>query len=127
MKLHKNKDNAYKHLSRFKNIDNRPTFLWLCLYLVGIVDDERSPLLDSPPVAHFALTSTKTLGLVDLFNISPGLDIASEEDHGLLGLGEALDLVCHDQWNLGDAINAVACYKHKTGQKGPFLNQNYEK
>ena len=76
-------------------------------YLVVVVDDERSALLDAAPVAHLALAGTEALGLVDLLNVGPGLDVAPEEADGLLGLGEALDLVSHDKGNLGDVVDAV--------------------
>ena len=63
--------------------------------------------MDASPVAHLALSGAKSLRLVHLLNIAPALNVSLQEDHGLLGLGEALDLVCHDQGNLGDAINSV--------------------
>ena len=45
--------------------------------------------------------------VVYLLNVIPGLDVAPEEADCLLGLGEALDLVGHDQRNLGDVVDSV--------------------
>jgi hypothetical protein len=42
-----------------------------------------------------------------LLNVGPSLDVAPEEDDGLFGLGEALDLVGHDERNLGNVVDAV--------------------
>jgi hypothetical protein len=75
--------------------------------LVIVIDDEGASLLDSSPVAHLALASTEALRLVDLLNVSPGLNISPEEADSLLGLSEALDLVCHDKGNLRDVVDAV--------------------
>ena len=66
--------------------------------------------MDPPPVPHLPLARPHPLGLVDLLHVRPGLD-AAEEDHRLLGLVVALDLVGDDQGDLGDVINAVACEK----------------
>ena len=77
------------------------------LYLVVIVDDKGSTFLDSPPVTHLSLSSSESLRLVHLLDVGPGLDVTLKEDHGFLGLGEALDLVCHDQGNLRDVLDAV--------------------
>ena len=72
-----------------------------------IVDDKGSTFLNSPPVAHLSFSGAKSLGLVHLLNVSPALDIPLEEDHGFLGLGEALNLVSHNKRNLRDVINTM--------------------
>jgi hypothetical protein len=42
-----------------------------------------------------------------LFNVVPGFHVAPEEADRLLGLGETLDLVGHDQGNFRDVVNSV--------------------
>ena len=42
-----------------------------------------------------------------LFNVVPGFHVAPEEADRLLGLGETLDLVGHDQRNLWKVVNSV--------------------
>merc|ERR1719189_152487 len=74
--------------------------------LILIIDDERSKLLDTPPVPQLTLASPHTSGGVHLGHIGPGL-VLPQEHHGLLGLGEGLDLVSHDKWDLRDALNLV--------------------
>ena len=76
--------------------------------LVLVVDDKGAALLEPPPVPQLALAGAGPLGLVDLVNVVVGL-VPLQEDHGLLGLGESLDLVGHDQGNLGSLLDAVAC------------------
>ena len=80
--------------------------------LVLVVDDERSPLLEAPPVPQLSLSSPHPLGLVDLVDVVMGL-VPLQEDHGLLGLGESLDTVGHDQGDLWGLLDAVACQKKK--------------
>merc|ERR1719209_288145 len=75
--------------------------------LILIVDDERSQLLDTSPVPQLTLTSPHTSGSVHLGHIGPGL-VLPQEHHGLLGLGEGLDLVSHDKWDLRDALDLMA-------------------
>merc|ERR1712083_1020315 len=74
--------------------------------LILIVDDERSQLLDTSPVPQLPLTSPHTPGGVHLGHIGPGL-VLPQEHHGLLGLGEGLDLVSHDQRDLRDALDLM--------------------
>merc|ERR1719209_308908 len=74
--------------------------------LILIVDDERSQLLDTSPVPQLSLTSPHTPGGVHLGHIGPGL-VLPQEHHGLLGLGEGLDLVSHDQRNLWNALDLM--------------------
>ena len=74
--------------------------------LVLIIDDEGTTLLEPPPVPQLALAGTGPLGLVNLVDIVVSL-VPLEEDHGLLGFGESLDLVGHDQGNFGSLFNAV--------------------
>ena len=74
--------------------------------LVLIIDDEGTTLLEPPPVPQLALAGAGPLGLVHLVDIVVGL-VPLEEDHGLLGLGESLDLVGHDQGNFGSLLDAV--------------------
>jgi len=81
--------------------------------LIFIVDDERSTLLDAPAVAHLSLSGPHPLGLVDLVNIVVGSG-PLQEDLGLLGLGERLDLVGHDKWALGGSLDAVT-FGHDEG------------
>jgi hypothetical protein len=45
--------------------------------------------------------------LTNLLDVGPSLDVAPEEADGLLGLGETLDLVGHDQRNLRNVVNTV--------------------
>ena len=81
-------------------------FIFFFLYLVLIVDDERSQLEYPAPVAHLSLSGAHALGLVHLVDVIPGLD-APHEDVSLLGLGVRLDLVGDDQGNLGDVLDLV--------------------
>ena len=72
-----------------------------------VIDDKGSTFLNPPPVAHLSFSSAESLRLVHLLNVSPALDIPLEEDHGFLGLGEALNLVSHDKGNFRDVINTM--------------------
>jgi hypothetical protein len=45
--------------------------------------------------------------LTNLLDVGPSLDVAPEEADCLLGLGETLDLVGHDQRNLWKVVNSV--------------------
>ena len=80
--------------------------------LVLVVDHQGAQFLDPPPVPHLALSGAHALGLVDLLHVGPGLE-AAQEDHRLLSLGVALDLVGHHQGNLGDLVDPVACQGRK--------------
>merc|ERR1719186_1814538 len=75
--------------------------------LVLIKDNQRSQLLDVSPVPQLSLASPHSPGGVHLGNIGPGL-VAPQEHHGLLGLGERLDLVSNNKWHLRDALDLVA-------------------
>ena len=61
-------------------------------YLILIVNDERTSLLDASAIPHLAFASPKAFGLVHLLDISPGLNLL-QEDMGLLGLVVGLNLV----------------------------------
>jgi hypothetical protein len=50
---------------------------------------------------------------VYLLDVGPRLDITPEEADGLLGLGERLDLVAHDERHLGDVVDPVAWLKKR--------------
>jgi len=81
--------------------------------LILIIDDERSALLDTPAVTHLSLSGPHPLRLVNLVNIvvCPG---PLQEDLGLLGLGERLNLVGHDEGALWGGFNAVT-FGHDEG------------
>ena len=83
-------------------------------YLILIIDDERSTLLNATTVPHLALASPESLGLVHLFNISISLDLL-QENVGFLGLVVGLDLVRNDQGDLGDLLDAVT-FGHNEGR-----------
>ena len=83
-------------------------------YLILIIDDERSTLLNATTVPHLALASPESLGLVHLFNISISLDLL-QENVGFLGLAVGLDLVRNDQGDLGDLLDAVT-FGHNEGR-----------
>merc|ERR1711928_106329 len=59
----------------------------------------------------------RVLGLVHLVDIVVSL-VPLEEDHGLLGLGESLDLVGHDQGNFGSLFDAVTFGHDESGDTG---------
>jgi len=81
--------------------------------LILIIDDERSALLDTPAVTHLSLSGPHPLGFVDLVNIvvSPG---PLQEDLGLLGLGERLNLIRDDEGAFRGGFNAVT-FGHDKG------------
>merc|ERR1719209_33998 len=74
--------------------------------LILIIDNQRSQLLDTSPVPQFTLASPHAPGGVHLGHIGPGL-VLPQEHHGLLGLGEGLDLVSHDQRDLRNSLDLV--------------------
>merc|ERR1719273_2564326 len=75
--------------------------------LILVINNERSQLLNSPPVSELALASPHPASGVHLGNVRPGVGL-SQEDDGVLGLGVALDLVGHDHRDLGDLADLVA-------------------
>merc|ERR1719328_894366 len=81
--------------------------------LVLIVNDKRSKLLDTSPVPQLSLASPHAPGGIHLGHISPGL-VLPQEHHGLLGLGEGLDLVSYDKWDLRDALDLVTLCHHQS-------------
>ena len=82
-------------------------------YLVLIVDYEGTTLLNPLPVPHFTFASPKSLGLINLFNIRPGLDLI-EENVGFLSFLVRLDLIGNDKWNLRNLINPMAFGHHES-------------
>ena len=74
--------------------------------LVLIIYNEWSQFLDPPPVPHLALASTHPLGLVNLVDVSPGLN-AVKEDHRLLGLAVSLDFVGYNKRNFRSFLDLV--------------------
>merc|ERR1719317_42685 len=82
--------------------------------LVLIIKDKRSKLLDTSPIPQLSLASPHTPSGVHLSHIGPGL-VLPQEHNGLLGLGEGLDLVSNDKWDLRDALNLVTLGHHRAG------------
>jgi len=93
-------------LANLDGVDTRDVSEGLGQTLILIVDDERSTLLDTPAVTHLSFSGPHPLRLVDLVNIvvSSG---PLQEDLGLLGLGERLDLVGHDEGAFWGSLNAM--------------------
>lgn len=75
-------------------------------HLILVVDDERSELLDAPPVPHLSLSGPHSLGLVDASDVSVGA-VAAKELDGLTGLGQGLDLVGDHEGNLGNLLDGM--------------------
>merc|ERR1719317_1412773 len=81
--------------------------------LILIINDKRSKLLDTSSVPQLSLASPHAPSGVHLGHISPGL-VLPQEHYSLLGLGEGLDLVSNDKWDLRDSLNLVTLGHHQS-------------
>jgi len=73
---------------------------------VVVVDDNGTELLLVATVAHGTASSSVALGGNNLFDVGPDVG-ALEESYGILGLGEALNFVGHNIWDLRDLFDPV--------------------
>lgn len=94
------------------------------MYLVLIIDNERSTFLDASPVPHLSLAGTESLAFDNLINILKSLD-PLEENVGFLGLGVGLDLVGDNQGDFGDLVDAVTLGHDKSGYTGSSNSRHH--
>jgi len=74
--------------------------------VVAVVDDARARPHDAASIAHFTLSGAEPLGRADLLHVLPRLHLTQQSD-GLFRLLKGLNLVVHDERNLGDLFDLV--------------------
>lgn len=80
--------------------------------LVLVVDNQRTSSLNKSSVSHLTLTGTHLLGFDNLDNVAVGSD-RLEQRNSLLGLGDGLNVVGNDKWDLWDLFNSVTSGEDK--------------
>lgn len=73
--------------------------------------------LGESSVSQLTLTSTDLLGLDHADDVLVGTN-SLQDGNGVLGLGNGLEVVGHNQWQLSNLLNSVASGQHQGGDGG---------
>lgn len=82
--------------------------------VVVSVDNQWTLLLDESSASQLTLTSSQLLGLDDSDDVLVGTN-SLQSGNSLLGLGDGLELVSENQWQLLDLLDSVASGQNQRG------------